>query len=109
MLHPDNDCIKINRIGHWFFYCPACKTAHQIRPSGEGLPEPTWLVKQTEPLTMVPSVKVTKVRPKRDKVCHFFIRNGFLEYCGDSTHDMAGQKAAMIPIYDSPLKDWDFG
>lgn len=34
-----------------------------------------------------------------DHVCHYFIRAGMIEFCGDSTHELAGQ---TVPLPDLP-------
>lgn len=36
--------------------------------------------------------------------CHYFIKNGNIEYCGDCSHDKAGQTMALIPFTDTEVK-----
>ena len=30
--------------------------------------------------------------------CHFFLRDGVLDFCGDSSHEYKGQKIPLKPI-----------
>lgn len=32
------------------------------------------------------------------RVCHYFVKNGMIEYCGDCTHPMANQKLELPDI-----------
>lgn len=82
----------------FLFYCPACQEGHffQTEPG----PQPHWTWNgDTEKPTVNPSIRIRSVRnnPALNHVCHFFIRNGQIEYCGDCTHSLAGQTVAMVP------------
>ena len=101
---------------HW---CPGCGELHVIfdrwQFSGD-LERPTFS----------PSVKITGKKIIRDtegrwtgewakgpdgkavdECCHYFLRNGQLEFCGDSTHALKGQ---IVDLPDLPtfLRDDDF-
>ncbi len=73
------------------FYCPACQTHHWFKTTGKN-PRWTWNGDMKQP-TVRPSIKTWG----RDWVCHFFIRQGKIEYCPDSTHPFAGQTVSMEP------------
>lgn len=50
--------------------------------------------------TITPSVK-TWMRygdEPSDRICHHFVRDGKIEYCGDSTHSLAGKTIEMVDI-----------
>lgn len=71
------------------YQCPACGCAHMILTDGNG--SPNWSFNgDVDSPTVSPSVKVT-TGPQGDRgICHFFIKNGMIEYCSDCTHDKAG-------------------
>ena len=91
---------------HW---CPGCGEIHMIpdRWTFDGnLASPTFN----------PSVKITGkqrvlvngewtgewVRDANgnaiDGCCHYFLHAGVLEFCGDCTHGLSGQKVALPPL-----------
>lgn len=96
------------------YNCPACGNLHFVRvgtwPGGAVW---TWDGNAEKP-TFSPSIKVTGTQPVTDAeveaitagqkiaprplCCHFFIRAGQIEYCGDCTHAMAGKTVPMEPI-----------
>jgi Family of unknown function (DUF6527) len=91
---------------HW---CPACQDNHVI-------PD-TWDFNQSyEAPTFGPSVRITGVQkntlpdgewfwPKGDdgkplaRCCHYFVKDGNVEYCSDSLHGLAG---LTIPLPEIP-------
>lgn len=88
--------------GHW---CPACKQGHEIPVGGINASGARWSF-NGDPAnpTFAPSVLIRwgdKVDPRcgvPGGVCHYFIRNGRIEYCGDCTHDLRGQTVDLPPI-----------
>lgn len=102
-----------NVPGQYLFYCPACKCAHHIMTgSGDGprwefdgnvecpTVSPSIRVRGTEPITDDEHRRIMggeKITP-RDVCCHFFIKAGGIEYCGDCTHGMSGQRVEMKPL-----------
>lgn len=105
------------------FWCPGCDEAHNLRPRAEGAPSPSWEFNgDGDHPTFSPSVLVTSghyvsffkpgdscwctynaenpERPSRATCsrCHSYVRNGMIEFLGDSTHALAGQTV--------PLPDW---
>lgn len=91
---------------HW---CPGCEQMHQVAvdtPFRNGA-RWTWNGDPLRP-TFSPSVKHTwafsKVAGKPDQVCHYFIRDGRIEYCPDSHHALSGQ---TIDLPDIPADEVD--
>jgi hypothetical protein len=103
--------VESNRLMHW---CPACKMGHGVVVGG---PEGWTFNGDIEKPTFHPSVRVISSRGvknedgsiKRDEkghavmeeytLCHYFLRNGILEFCGDSPHALADQN---VPLPDFP-------
>lgn len=98
--------------------CPACNELHYLKSiPGE---RPFWQFDgNAEKPTFNPSVKVTSghfvegfkgpncwcnYEPDegfRCSICHYFIRNGNIEYCGDSTHSLSGKVVPLPEILDT--------
>lgn len=103
------------------FWCPACDSAHSIRHGVDGW---TWNGNAEKP-TFTPSILVRnghyaphyeagdacwcsfnaeQVANGKEPttygcaICHSFVKDGLIEFCGDSTHALAGQTA--------PLAEW---
>lgn len=93
-----------NVVGRYLFQCPGCECAHFVDtdPSA-GI---NWTFNSNiEKPTLSPSIIVSygpnENKPEnRPDVCHFFIKDGFFEYCSDSTHKFSGQKVE-IPDWES--------
>ena len=83
--------------GIWY-QCPGCEGHlhgwHNI-PVGRW----TWDGDVEKP-TITPSVKTFARYGEEaaDRVCHHFVRNGKIEYCGDCTHALAGKTVEMQDI-----------
>lgn len=77
------------------WYCPGCQCNH-------GVPVPPhsqaweWNGSLETP-TLSPSVLVhaSKAYPDWQPRCHCFIRNGQIEFCGDSAHELAGKTVPL--------------
>lgn len=95
---------KERSIIHW---CPGCKQPHSIRIAG---PTPTWTFDGNyERPTFAPSilcfteydendegdVPVKLPDGQRRTLCHYFIRDGMIEFCSDSPHEFAGQTVEL--------------
>ena len=104
ILNPFNGPYDEGFAGY-MFRCPGCRTFpfadtmvcfHTIRvvPRGE---EPCWKFEgSVECPTFSPSI-LQKGRHWYcgewvEYCCHFFLKNGIFEFCGDSTHELAGQQ-----------------
>jgi hypothetical protein len=88
---------------HW---CPGCQGPHGIRIEG---PSPIWSFDGNyEKPTFAPSILVYTLEEdgSRHTECHYFIRSGMIEFCGDSPHALAG-KTVEIPEW--PYAPGDYG
>lgn len=97
---------------HLFFDCPAC--AGEVLIWGDGEPHPAipfhevnvgaggWSFNGDLQLpTLSPSVR-TRYGDHLAYTCHFFVKDGRIEYCADSTHKMAGQTVDLPDMEDTP-------
>lgn len=90
-------------ILHW---CPGCDGCHAIwitEPNPLTGAKWTWDGNVDQP-TFSPSILVfTEYDDKHQKLpdgqrrtlCHYFIRQGRIEFCGDSPHHLAGQTVEL--------------
>jgi hypothetical protein len=82
--------------------CPGCGEYHAIYVEQKNHLGAQWKFNGDESRpTFTPSVRVTW--PDRDPnapghVCHFFVTAGAIQYCGDSTHALAGRTVAMVEM-----------
>lgn len=104
------------------FWCPGCNSAHMIQ-YGEGSgPRWGWNGDEVRP-TFTPSINVLGIKhdmtdaeqvaydaafdevgpmallddPRFRTVCHSFVRDGRINFLGDSTHSLAGQTVDLPP------------
>lgn len=84
------------------FWCPACDGPHGVPTEGPGAW--TWNGDVERP-TLAPSLRVS-AGPNGADVCHFFLRDGRIEYLGDSTHALAGQ-TIDVPDWPNSFDDGD--
>lgn len=75
---------------HW---CPGCESLHGINVEKPNDWNAVWSFDgNLESPTFSPSINLVGR-------CHYFIRAGRIEFCGDSTHKLAGQ---TVPLPDIP-------
>ncbi len=79
----------------YLHFCPACEEVHPI-----GL---SWTFDgNLEAPTFAPSVRHTiyplSTTPAAPRICHYFIRAGRIEFCGDCTHEFAGKIVPLVPL-----------
>lgn len=74
--------------------CPACKTSHYMRLRQFTNDErPSWVFNgDLDKPSLSPSVN------NKTFGCHFFIKDGFIEYCGDCKHELKGKKIELPDI-----------
>lgn len=98
-------------IMHW---CPGCDDVHGIRIEGPDGPKWTFNGDYDRP-TFGPSVRCfTHYDDDHRKLpdgqtrtlCHYFIRDGRIEFCGDSPHNLAGQ---TVDLPDWPYAPRSYG
>ena len=85
----------------WRHWCPGCKMNHVIYTDARAQPNGhrwTFAGNEAAP-TFSPSINIVGR-------CHYFVRAGRIEYCGDSKHALAGQTVPMIDLA-SIQEDWD--
>jgi hypothetical protein len=92
---------------HW---CPGCDEPHGIFTENKN--GPTWTFNgDFEKPTFGPSIRcfTTETTDDDDKplpapiqrtICHYFVKAGKIEFCGDSPHKLAGQTV--------DLPDWPY-
>ena len=78
----------------WGFYCPGCKYDHGFHTKPHknhaGRPGPVWTFNgDVDKPTFSPSLLVNGSTP--EKRCHLFLRDGKIQYCSDSYHELAGK------------------
>ncbi len=83
---------------HW---CPGCEEMHYIavqKPLGNGA---RWTFDgNVITPTFHPSVKIEISNAGEWAVarCHYFLKKGRIEFCGDCTHELKGQKVPLPPL-----------
>ena len=96
---------------HW---CPACESLHGISIRGDGGKRPNWEWNgDLDKPTCTPSVlnfttysdedgpddkPVELPNGERRTLCHYFITNGQLVFCGDNPHALNGQTVDLPEI-----------
>jgi hypothetical protein len=81
-------------------YCPGCQATHRIAVGTPYANGANWTFNgDAETPTFSPSINVGPGGPLQ---CHYFIRAGQIEYCGDCHHDLKGQTVALPEI----PQDW---
>lgn len=89
--------------------CPACRQPHRV-VTGPGTGA-RWTFDGNHAVpTFAPSVRCrwsgeNNDGSKYEEICHYFIRGGQIEYCGDCTHGLAGQ---TVPLPEFPPDHWIF-
>lgn len=85
---------KVKQIDHIIlFYCPGCRFPHQISVAPGGW---TWNGNAEAP-NIHPSVDCSRSIPEDH--CHFFVRDGRIEFLNDCHHGLKGMTVDMV--------DWD--
>lgn len=89
------------------FWCPGCQQPHSFRTEATE-EHPKWEFNgDLDKPTFSPSLLCfTTARkngeeiqpPIRETLCHLFVRDGMIEYCGDSPHALAGKTVPMEPF-----------
>lgn len=90
--------IAYHHNGHLFYWCEGCKCCHNV-------PAERWHWNGSlEKPSLHPSVRHFYTKPP-DKTeittCHYHLKNGEIQYCGDCQHALNGQTRPLIPIPDN--------
>ncbi len=103
--------MKLKQVGYsdptiapaWRHYCPGCKGMHVIPtdPRGQANGHKWSFNGDQERPTFHPSVHLVGL-------CHYFIVDGRIRYCGDCQHELAGQ-TVDLPNLESIAEEseWD--
>lgn len=89
---------------HW---CPACNEPHGIAVTHRNRYGAVWTFNgNLDSPTFAPSVRcfTTEENGQQRTLCHYFIKNGMIEFCGDNPHALNGQ---TVPLPDYPKKSDD--
>lgn len=85
------------RIYHW---CPACSCAHSYNIDPTENPNWKYNGDRARP-TFTPSMLVfvpVKDAEARKIICHYFLTDGIIHYCGDSPHHLRNLKIPL-PVF----------
>lgn len=94
MAHRIQDPAKPDEIAVMIF-CPACQCGH----GGWSKAGKPWSWNgDTERPTITPSILIDEMRGKVRYVCHSVVTAGVIDFLGDCTHALAGQKVALEPF-----------
>jgi len=90
--------------GHW---CPGCGYGHEINVDSPNASGAKWAYDgNASAPTFSPSINMRwgKFAGQKETddggICHYFIRGGMIQYCGDTTHSLSGQTVALPDIPD---------
>lgn len=91
--------------GSVLFWCPGCDGAHHVNVSeAPNKPRWGWNGSLDKP-TFTPSIKVSYYEGDTvSGVCHSFVTDGRIQFCGDSTHALAGQ-TVDLPQWESVFEN----
>lgn len=89
--------------GHLVHNCPGCRQQHVIPVTPESKSKTIWKWNGSEDKpTLSPSILNTWNTVDEGTeikiVCHYFIVDGFIDFCGDCTHDHAGKKVRLTAL-----------
>lgn len=85
-------------------YCPGCKTSHDYAVDAPFRNGAQWTFNgDAERPTFSPSMKIEwgMGGDRPNKVCHYFVTDGQIAYCPDSTHELSGQ-TVLLPDWAPP-------
>lgn len=83
--------------GYYAHWCPGCKELHPIAVEKAQANGAQWSFDgNVETPTFSPSINISWGKSER---CHYFIKAGQIQFCGDSTHALAG---TTVPLPDLP-------
>ena len=88
--------------GGYVHWCPGCNERHVVYTrNGTG---PTWdfVNKNEDTPTFSPSVRLFEIEKDNARVtlCHYFIKEGKLQFLHDCAHDLAGQTVDLPNLPD---------
>lgn len=95
---------NIEGYSHW---CEGCGMEHRIitKRMNNG---PLWnFDNNLKHPTFYPSVRIKLGVDKEgeQRICHYFLKDGLLWYCGDTTHHLSGMSVSLPPFPEDYLDD----
>ena len=75
-------------------YCPACETSHDYAVEAPFRNGAQWTFNgDLDKPTFTPSMRIEwgMGGDQPNKICHYFVTDGRIAYCSDSTHSLSGQ------------------
>ena len=87
------ECVHGDQSGSsWYFWCPGCDEIHNyiVRNNGH---RPAWVFNGNH---HSPSFTPSLLHPSKTPLCHLFVTNGKIDYCGDCGHALAGKTIDMV-------------
>lgn len=87
----------------YLYWCPGCKSAHHVWCNASSGPNWSFNGDEQKP-TFNPSVRhfvPAQDGEPEETTCHYFIRDGMIDYCTDSQHEFAGKTIPMEPVPDN--------
>jgi hypothetical protein len=97
----------VDENGYFHHHCPGCKSTHIVPVAPPWETEHRWTYSgSVDAPTLNPSVKHNWGSPgsasaadgAQQRICHYFITEGRIEFCGDSTHSLAGQTLPLVNL-----------
>lgn len=92
--------LSVPSLAHW---CPACEEMHDFAVEHPLHNGSIWRFAGPHDLpTFSPSMNIAIGDPVAER-CHYILTAGVINFCGDSTHSLAGQS---VPLPDIPREVW---
>lgn len=89
-----------DRLWYYYHWCPACKEPHQyiVGPGhwrfNENFEKPSFF-DSMRIFTNIPRTPEERINRVNYTLCHYFVRDGFIDYCTDSPHALAGKRVKL--------------
>lgn len=104
-----NHPLAVSADAGWMHWCPACNEVHAIAVEKAFANGAKWSFNgNMDKPSFVPSVKITigpmptvpvgRADAGKIYVCHYILTDAVIDYCGDCTHSLRGQKVALPVI-----------
>ena len=99
--------LRSSKVGylHW---CPGCEGMHHIYTKEQQTNGARWRFDgNVDCPSFEPSINCSwgwPDKPSTQGRCHYFIRGGQIQFCGDSTHKLKGQ---TVPLPELPERYQD--
>lgn len=102
-----NAKLRWTRPGVLIHWCPGCEMIHPVHIGMPNHLGAKWTYNEIPDCpTLSPSVNISlgTTAAGIERRCHYWLRNGKLEFCSDTTHEYSGQ---TINLPDLPWDEQD--